>query len=113
MRFSKEIRYFLIVGILTVLIDYLVYSLSRKLIINNTQAKAFGFISGTACLLSGHASFTWGENSNKAFENALALEACAHMAYHSLGLNSRIEFPNYILEKHFTRKHGEKAYYGQ
>ena len=48
MRFTKEIRYFLIVGILTVLIDYLVYSLSRKLSINNIQAKAFGFISGTA-----------------------------------------------------------------
>jgi putative flippase GtrA len=47
MIFSKEIRYFLIVGILTVLIDYLVYFLSRKLIIDTTQAKAFGFISGT------------------------------------------------------------------
>jgi|LakMenEpi03Aug12_release.lakeMendotaPanAssembly.Ray.scaffolds.fasta_scaffold1185034_1 putative flippase GtrA len=47
MRFTKEIQYFLIVGILTVLIDYLVYSLSRKLIINTTQAKAVGFISGT------------------------------------------------------------------
>jgi len=66
-----------------------------------------------ACLLSGHASFTWGENSNKAFENAVALEACAYMAYHSIILNSNIQFPKYILNKHFTRKHGEKAYYGQ
>jgi putative flippase GtrA len=47
MRFSKEVRYFLIVGLLTVLIDYLVYSLSRKLIISTSQSKAFGFISGT------------------------------------------------------------------
>jgi len=66
-----------------------------------------------ACLLSGHASFTWGENSNNAYENAMALEACAHMAYHSLSINSKIEFPNYILEKHFSRKHGANAYYGQ
>jgi L-ribulose-5-phosphate 4-epimerase len=65
------------------------------------------------CLLSGHASFTWGETSIKAFENAIALEACANMAYHSNELNSKIEFPNYILEKHFSRKHGVNAYYGQ
>ena len=65
------------------------------------------------CLLSGHASFTWGKNSQIAFENAVALEACAHMAYHSLSINSKIEFPNYILEKHFSRKHGANAYYGQ
>jgi L-ribulose-5-phosphate 4-epimerase len=65
------------------------------------------------CLLSGHASFTWGESPQKAFENSVALESCAHMAYHSLILNSKIEFPNYILNKHFSRKHGDKAYYGQ
>jgi L-ribulose-5-phosphate 4-epimerase len=65
------------------------------------------------CLLSGHASFTWGETSNKAFENAIALESCANMAYHSLVLNNNIDFPEYILKKHFTRKHGKNAYYGQ
>ena len=65
------------------------------------------------CLLSGHASFTWGETSNKAFENAVALEACANMAYHSLNINSKIAFPEYILDKHFSRKHGTNAYYGQ
>jgi L-ribulose-5-phosphate 4-epimerase len=66
-----------------------------------------------SCLLSGHASFAWGENTHKAFENAIALEACANMAYHSLQLSNNIEFPNYILEKHFSRKHGVNAYYGQ
>lgn len=66
-----------------------------------------------ACLLSGHASFAWGENSSKAFENSVALEACAFMAFHSLQLSSKIVFPPYILEKHFSRKHGKKAYYGQ
>jgi L-ribulose-5-phosphate 4-epimerase len=65
------------------------------------------------CLLSGHASFTWGETSQKAFENAVALESCAHMAYHSKQLNANIQFPSYILDKHFSRKHGLNAYYGQ
>jgi L-ribulose-5-phosphate 4-epimerase len=66
-----------------------------------------------ACILSGHASFAWGQNCIKAFENAVALESCANMAYHSLILNKKISFPNYILEKHFTRKHGVNKYYGQ
>jgi ribulose-5-phosphate 4-epimerase/fuculose-1-phosphate aldolase len=49
----------------------------------------------------------------KAFENSIALEACAKMAYYSISLNSKINFPSYILNKHFTRKHGDKAYYSQ
>jgi L-ribulose-5-phosphate 4-epimerase len=65
------------------------------------------------CLLSGHASFTWGETAQKALENAVALESCAHMAFHCIILNPRIEFPSYILEKHFSRKHGVSKYYGQ
>jgi len=65
------------------------------------------------CLLSGHASFSWGQTSKKAFENSVALEACAHMAYHSISLNNNIKFPDFILSKHFLRKHGDKAYYGQ
>ena len=66
-----------------------------------------------ACLLGGHASFTWGETARIAFQNAVALESCAKMAFFTLNLNSKIEFPDYILKKHFTRKHGENAYYGQ
>jgi L-ribulose-5-phosphate 4-epimerase len=66
-----------------------------------------------ACLLSGHASFTWGETSNNAFENAIALEVCAKMAYFTLSINSIVKFPEYILDKHFSRKHGVKSYYGQ
>jgi len=66
-----------------------------------------------ACLLSGHASFVWGKTISKALENAIALESCAQMAYHTLTLNPSANFPDYILNKHFTRKHGKDAYYGQ
>lgn len=64
MRFTKEILYFLIVGILTVLIDYLVYSLSRNLIINTTQAKAFGFISGTVFAFLANRNITFKNHDN-------------------------------------------------
>jgi L-ribulose-5-phosphate 4-epimerase len=66
-----------------------------------------------ACLLSGHASFVWGKTIFKALENAVALESCAEMAYHTLMLNPSVNFPDYILNKHFMRKHGKDAYYGQ
>ena len=64
MRFTKEILYFLIVGILTVLIDYLVYSLSRNLIINTTQAKVFGFISGTVFAFLANRNITFKNHDN-------------------------------------------------
>ena len=64
MRFTKEILYFLIVGILTVLIDYLVYSLSRNLIIITTQAKAFGFISGTVFAFLANRNITFKNHNN-------------------------------------------------
>jgi len=66
-----------------------------------------------ACLLSGHASFAWGKSVFKALENAVALESCAQMAYYTLMLNPLATFPDHILNKHFTRKHGKGAYYGQ
>jgi L-ribulose-5-phosphate 4-epimerase len=65
------------------------------------------------CLLSGHASFVWGKTGIEALENAISLESCAKMAYHSISLNGQIEFPHYILDKHFSRKHGSNKYYGQ
>ena len=64
MKFSKELKYFLILGILTVLIDSLVYSLSRKIIINNTQAKAFGFISGTVFAFLANRNITFRNHDN-------------------------------------------------
>lgn len=64
MRFFKEISYFLIIGILTVLIDYLVYFLSRKFFINTSQAKAFGFISGTVFAFLANRNITFKNHNN-------------------------------------------------
>ena len=89
------------------------FNSSDKLIVEFFEKQKLEPIHMPGCLLSGHASFTWGKTSNKAFENAIALEACANMAYHSIIINSDINFPDYVLKKHFTRKHGINAYYGQ
>ena len=65
-------------------------------------------------LVSGHAPFTWGKNPDDAVKNSLVLERVAKMAYISLQINPDLSsLPEYILEKHHLRKHGENAYYGQ
>ncbi len=66
-----------------------------------------------ACLVANHGPFTWGKSVNEAVNNAVALEECANMAHHTLYLNKDAELPAYVLEKHYSRKHGPNAYYGQ
>ena len=65
-------------------------------------------------LVAGHGPFTWGETPEGAVENSLALEKIAKMALGSLLLRPRPGlFPQCLLKKHYQRKHGPKAYYGQ
>jgi L-ribulose-5-phosphate 4-epimerase len=65
-------------------------------------------------LVRGHAPFTWGATPRKALENSIALEACAGMATEMLGVNPDVSvLPEAILHKHYHRKHGPGAYYGQ
>ena len=67
-----------------------------------------------AVLVGGHAPFAWGTSADDAMKNILILENVAQMALGSLQLNpSLIQLPSFIQEKHFQRKHGPGAYYGQ
>jgi L-ribulose-5-phosphate 4-epimerase len=65
-------------------------------------------------LVAGHAPFAWGTSASEAMKNILVLERVAQMAMGALQLNPNMsELPLYIREKHFMRKHGPNAYYGQ
>lgn len=66
-----------------------------------------------AVLVAGHGPFTWGESAVKAVENAVVLEEVAMTAWHTLAMNPKAVLPAFVLEKHFSRKHGPDAYYGQ
>lgn len=67
-----------------------------------------------AALVTGHGPFSWGRDAMDAVHNAVALEAVARMALETLALNpSAAAIPGYLMDKHFLRKHGPKAYYGQ
>jgi len=65
-------------------------------------------------LVSSHAPFTWGANAMKAVVNGRFLEEVAKMASTTLALNPGVEaVDQYLLDKHYLRKHGANAYYGQ
>ena len=66
-----------------------------------------------AVLVHSHGPFTWGRDGIKAVENAIVLEESAMMAYHTIQLNAHAKLQDELADKHYFRKHGENAYYGQ
>ncbi|MCX6572312.1 MAG: L-ribulose-5-phosphate 4-epimerase AraD [Candidatus Aminicenantes bacterium] len=67
-----------------------------------------------AVLVAGHGPFAWGRTSAESVETALVLERVAKMAYGTIALDRDLApLDHYIQEKHYLRKHGPQAYYGQ
>lgn len=65
-------------------------------------------------LVASHGPFSWGKNSINAVHNAVVLEEIAKMNFISQSLRPKLDrINNYILDKHYLRKHGKNAYYGQ
>lgn len=65
-------------------------------------------------IVAGHAPFTWGKDAAKSVYHAVVLEEIARMAYLTKTLNTQqASLKQGILEKHYQRKHGKNAYYGQ
>lgn len=67
-----------------------------------------------ACFQKFHAPFTWGKTAVDSVKNSVALEVCAEMAMGTWQLNAEQSgLPEHLLNKHYQRKHGAGAYYGQ
>jgi L-ribulose-5-phosphate 4-epimerase len=67
-----------------------------------------------AALVASHGPFTWGRDPHEASDHAIALEAVAAMAIQTLALDPDAKpMPRWLLDRHFRRKHGATAYYGQ
>jgi L-ribulose-5-phosphate 4-epimerase len=65
-------------------------------------------------VVKNHGPFAWGKTPAGAVYNAVVLDAVAKMAYLTMTLNPNVvRAPQYLLDKHYYRKHGENAYYGQ
>ncbi len=67
-----------------------------------------------AVLVKSHGPFTWGKNAAEAVHNAVVLEEVAFMNYHAMTLEPSVgKMQQELLDKHYLRKHGANAYYGQ
>ena len=64
-------------------------------------------------LVHGHGPFTWGRDSEEAVHHAVVLEELARMALHTELLGNQKPLDQFLLDKHYRRKHGKDAYYGQ
>ena len=67
-----------------------------------------------AVLVKSHGPFTWGTSAHDSVHNAVVLEEASFMNYHAIGLNPQVgRMQQELLDKHYLRKHGANAYYGQ
>jgi len=83
-------------------------------ILNELKARNIRYQDLEMMLIGNHAPFTWGKSVEQAVYNSGVLENIAKMAYFSLGINPNVNrMKKSLIDKHYERKHGEKAYYGQ
>lgn len=85
-----------------------------KVIIETFKDGALDPLAVPGILVYGHGPFTWGQTPKKAVENSIVLDEIAEMACVTEAVNEAVRpIPQYLLDKHFFRKHGTNAYYGQ
>ncbi len=85
-----------------------------KLIVDEFRARGLDVEAVPAVLCKNHGPFAWGANAHEAVHNAVVLEEVAKMAYRAESINARIQpAPQELMDKHYYRKHGADAYYGQ
>lgn len=84
-----------------------------KVITETFAERRLDYRSMPAVLIRNHGPFTWGKDGEEAVYHAVVLETVAAMAEETLKLNPNARMPGYISEKHYRRKHGPDAYYGQ
>ena len=85
-----------------------------KLIVSDFKRSKKEIMAVPAVLCKNHGPFTWGKDAKDAVHNAVVLEEVAKMAYRTESINSKVEpAPQELQDKHYYRKHGAGAYYGQ
>ena len=75
--------------------------------------KHMNYIHTPGVLVKNHGPFSWGKNPDNAVYKAVVMEQVAKMAFVSFCVNPETTMNRLLVEKHFSRKHGPNAYYGQ
>lgn len=85
-----------------------------KVIVETFRERQLDPLAVPGVVVYGHGPFTWGESTKKAVENSIVLDEVAEMASVTEVIQPKIgSIPQYLLDKHYFRKHGANAYYGQ
>lgn len=85
-----------------------------KVIVETFQERKLDPLAVPGVLVAGHGPFAWGKTTEAAVENSVILDEIAEMASMTELMNAKAqEIPQYLLDKHYFRKHGANAYYGQ
>jgi len=83
-------------------------------IINELESRGLSYSNVEMVLVGNHAPFTWGKTPEQAVYNSAVLEEIAKMAFITLQINPKtLRMKNSLIRKHWDRKHGNNAYYGQ
>ncbi len=88
------------------------YEYNTGLVIEQTF-KNLDYEAVPCTLVASHGLFAWGKSGAKAVENAFVAERCAEMAYIGLNIGNRTKIKQSLLDRHYYRKHGKNATYGQ
>jgi L-ribulose-5-phosphate 4-epimerase len=84
-----------------------------KVIVETIVEQRFNPMETPGILVKNHGPFSWGKDAANAVYHAVVMEQVAEMALKTLILNPQSNMEKYILDKHYMRKHGTNAYYGQ
>lgn len=84
-----------------------------NVIVNRFRLGAINPVHTPGVLVKNHGPFSWGKDPHEAVHNAVVMEQVAKMAFVAYSVNPRLTMNPLLVEKHFSRKHGPNAYYGQ
>lgn len=84
-----------------------------KVIVEEILKRKRSVLAVPGILVKNHGPFSWGKDAYESVYHAVVLEQVALMAFKTILLNNQASMKEYILDKHYFRKHGKKSYYGQ
>ena len=84
-----------------------------KIIVECIKERGIDPMAVPGIVVKNHGPFSWGKDADAAVYHAVVMEAVAEMALKTLLMNPQASMQQYVLDKHYMRKHGPEAYYGQ